>query len=344
MLPFREQPPESDLWIPRPQEGDLWERYTTHTHYFGFCIPEEKIGVFIYVRYLPVINISAGGVCAFQGLENHRPLDCDYIDFYNTLPYPKIEGNVITVENGIKINFLEPGKKVQLTYKSKDGKTSFDVVQTAISPLLPRGYCVPGEETDTKPEQTPGGSEQAMHCVGDFILEGTPYKIDCYPMRDRSWRQVRTEEEVIAPPFGWTPMSFGKDICFNQSSWEAPGTNPIWKGVYKVDETKPTFMFAWIVVEGDVRDIVRVKRDVKRYHPTLFFAVEQEVEAEDVKGNIYYFKGEAIALAQLPSWPNLQIFDSVYKWTDDKGRVTYCTYQEAWWGRFQRFRQGKLKK
>jgi hypothetical protein len=256
------------------------------------------------------------------------------------MPYPILEGNTITVANGIRMEFIEPGRKIRLQYKSKDGKVHFDVLQTAVSPLLPRAFCMPGEQADTDPELSPGGSEQFMHCTGDLTLYGKTYKVDCYPVRDRSWRQVRTEDPQHAPPFGWTPMYFGPDLCLNQSGWEDPQKNPIWKGIYPVEDKSPT-LFAWLVVDGKVRHVKRVSREVTRYHPQVFSALEQNLEVEDDVGTIYRFKGEAIAAAPLPSWPNFQIFDSVYKWTDEKGRVTYCAYQEAWWARFHRARRGK---
>ena len=49
------------------------------------------------------------------------------------------------------------------------------------------------------------------------------------------------------------------------------------------------------------------------YHPELFAAIEQDIEAEDDTGIIYYFKGSAVATAQLPSWPNNILVDSVFR-------------------------------
>ena len=41
---------------------------------------------------------------------------------------------------------MEPGRQARVTYASADGRTSIDVTQTAVSPLLARGHVVPGEE------------------------------------------------------------------------------------------------------------------------------------------------------------------------------------------------------
>jgi hypothetical protein len=42
------------------------------------------------------------------------------------------------------------------------------------------------------------------------------------------------------------------------------------------------------------------------------------------------------------SLPNNVFVNSMYQWEDDKGRMTYYMYQEAWYARYQRFIKGKL--
>ncbi|HEV7862945.1 MAG TPA: tyrosine protein kinase, partial [Acidimicrobiia bacterium] len=165
-------PPGTDLLIPRPSAGETWDPHTIHTHYFGFSVPEEAIGVFTYVRYQPVFGLCSGGVCVFRGLDNVLPLGIDHLDWIVTMPYPEVVEGAITTDNGLRLEFLEPGRVVRITYTSADGATSFDVTQTAVSPLLVRGHVMPGEDADTDPAQQPGGSEQFMHCVGELMLNG----------------------------------------------------------------------------------------------------------------------------------------------------------------------------
>ena len=334
-------PVSTDILIPL-EDGATWHPHTIHTHYFGFSVPQANIGCFIYVRYQPVFKLCSGGVCLFQGMDNLRPLDIEHCNYIVTMHYPKVVNNVIETSNGLRIEFIELGRKVRLTYTSPDGKTRFDVMQTSTTLLMPRGHVMPGEDDYADPAQKPGGSEQFMHCTGELILNGTHYDVNCHPVRDRSWRQIRTEEEVVYPPVGWSPMYFGDDLCFNQIGYELHDKAP-WKGAFEVDEKKPGHFFAWLVKNGEARNVPKVNRKVTRYHPDLFVAIEQDIECEDDHGDKYRFHGEAIALAQLPSWPNGLFFDSVYRWTDDKGRETYSTYQEAWYHRFQRHVRRRLK-
>jgi len=330
------QPPETDLALPVPAAGEVWDSHTIHTHYFGFTVPEEQIGVFIYVRCQPVFKLCSGGVCIFRGLDNDKPLDIEHPNFLVTMPFPVFRDGVLETPNGLKIEFIEPGEKVRISYSSGDGRTHFDVVQTAITPLLSRGHVMPGEDVHTNPAQQPGGSEQFMRCSGNLTLEGKDLPVDCYAIRDRSWRQVRTENEVLYPPVGWSPMCFGEHLVFNQVGFEPASTSPAWLGLFDVPGARPSHYFAWVINRGEVRDIVRVKRNVLAYHPTLHAALRQEIEAEDHLGEIYRFRGEALAMANLPSWPNNIFIDSVYRWENDAGEIAYCTYQEAWYHTYQR--------
>jgi hypothetical protein len=72
------QPPSSDLVLPLPGAGETWDPYTVHTHYFGFSVPEARIGAFLYIRYQPAFPLSQGGVCIFRGFDNYSPVDIDH--------------------------------------------------------------------------------------------------------------------------------------------------------------------------------------------------------------------------------------------------------------------------
>ncbi|KAF2186199.1 hypothetical protein K469DRAFT_687203 [Zopfia rhizophila CBS 207.26] len=149
--------PEADLIFPEPEAGEEWPTHTIHTHYFGFSIPEEEIGPFIYIRAQPYFKTCLVGISIFKGVDNLRPLDCEHDNIINTLPWPKVTSNVIETANGLKLDFIAPGKKCRITYKGKDGSTHFDIRQTALRPMLPKGFVMPGEDRDTDPRRNQGG-------------------------------------------------------------------------------------------------------------------------------------------------------------------------------------------
>ena len=336
-MPFATQPPETDLIVPLPRDGESWDPWTIHTHYFGFTVPEAEIGSFIYIRYQPAFPLSQGGLVVFRGLDGLEPSDSEFIDYRATMPYPTIEGNTFTTYNGLRIEFLEPGRKAHITFASEDGETSIDLIAEAVTPLLARGHVMPGEEVNSDPGNSPGGSEQFMHMTGELVLRGARYPVDCMYPRDRSWRQVRNEVPAMpVPPVGWTPMYFGADLIFNQVGFEAPETDPDWSGLYELPADRPTHHFGWISRNGEILSIARVRRNVLERHPQLHSATRQEVEAEDERGDVHHFSGEAIAVGPIPFWPNATFRDSVFRWEDEHGRVTHSTFQEIWFDGFQR--------
>jgi hypothetical protein len=330
-------PGETDLLMPLPGPEDVWDPHLIHTHYFGFSVPEAAIGGFLYIRYQPAFPLCQGGVCIFQGNDNVEYTDMAYLDYEITMPWPKIDNNTITTDNGMAFEFVEPGRTAHLTYTAADGRAAFDLRAEAVTPLLARGHVMPGEEEHHDLTRKPGGSEQFMHVTGQLVLDGSSYEVDCFAPRDRSWRQVRVERRgaVASPPVGWSPMYFGPDLVFNQISFEHLDTNPRWAGLYEVGN-RPSHHFAWVQRGDETRSITSVRRDVLEYHPRLHMATRQEITAEDDRGEVYRFRGEAIASASIPSWPNASFRDSVYRWEDDEGRTTYCTYQEIWFDTYQR--------
>ena len=344
-MAITKHPPESDLFLPLPPAGETWDPHTIHTHYFGFTVPEAALGAFLYVRYQPAFPLAQGGVCIFRGLDNVSPLDMEHVDYEITMPWPEIAGNTITTANGLTIEFARPGERVRLRYRSNDGATALDLLQTGVTPLFARGHVMPGEDERSDPALRPGGSEQFMRCTGELQLRGERFDVDCYAARDRSWRQIRTERQgaVSFPPVGWSPMYFGDDLVFNQVSFEPLDTAPAWQGLYEIPAGRPSHHFAWILVDGESRAVKRVRRSVLERHPELHAATRQEIEAEDETGRVHHFKGSAIAMTAMPAWPNVSFRDSVYRWENDDGRVAHCTYQEIWFDGYQRALKAKKR-
>jgi len=323
------QPPETDLLIPKPEPGEQWDPHTIHTHYFGFNIPEHAIGTFAYIRYMPALDMAHAGFMAYQGMENLTLVDCLHHDYNLGCPYPEPDGTAFSA-NGLTFDFVEPGKTAQITYRSADGSCSVDVRADAVTPLAARGHVVPGEEL--RGSAASGGSEQFMHYTGTLTVDGESYEVDSHAPRDRSWRQVR--DEALAanshPPITWTPVYFGPDLAFNQVGFAAPDTDPLWLDAHDIPEGVPTHHFAWVSVDGEVRDVVRVHRRDTELHPQTLAPLKTEIEAEDETGAQYSLRGEAIGFAPLPAWFNIAAYETLFRWEDDRGHVGYGPGQSVW--------------
>jgi hypothetical protein len=342
-MPIDIASPSTDLWTPRPEPGERWHPNTMHTHYFGLSHTEAAIGAFIYLRCQPAFGFCQAGVAIFQGLDNVCELDAAFVDYETTLPWPDETGTGYRTANGLEIEFLEPGREVTVRYRSNDGTTWFDLHQLAVMPLLARGHVMAGEETNSEPQLSPGGTEQFMHCTGELVLNGEHYEIDCLTPRDRSYSQVRIERQgaVAVPPLGWTPMWFGDDLAFNQIGWEAPDTEPEWTQCYAMPADRPAHHWGWVYRRGQALALAEVRRNVTARHPWLHGAMRQEIEATDEEGRRYVFEGECLAMTAVPSWPNVHTPVSVYRWRDEQGRESVTTCQEVWFDRFQRAMKGR---
>jgi hypothetical protein len=340
------QPPETDMLIPLPPAGERWDPHTVHTYYFGFSVPEAAIGGVAYVRLQPGFPLVGGGVGIYQGTDNVRPLDVEHLNWWMTMPYPTLDGGtILRMDNGLSLEFVRPGEEVRLRYESRDGKTSFDLRQVGVTPLVARGSLMPALEGAMDPVHAPGGFEQFMHVTGELVVNGERHDVDCVNVRDRSWRQLRPEAQGIVdiPPLGWTPVCFPEaGLAFNAFSFEPPDTDPAWGGMYDVSAEGPFHQGApYVVRDGVISRIVRVERNVLEYHPATFQAVRQEVVAVDEGGQELRFHGTAVASASLPMWHNIAFVDSVFRWEDDHGRVTHGSYQECWFDSYQRAIKGR---
>lgn len=323
--------PESDLIGLDPAEhAGRYAPHTTHTHYFGFQIPEAGIGCYSYIRYQPYFPLMQGGVQIFQGLDNTAVLDMAHLDYSMTLPWPQVDGTtdgaVITTARGYRIEFTELGRKARITYRSADGRAAFEVEQTALSPLVGRAAVIPGE--DHTAALHPGGSEQFMHCVGELTLHGRTYPIDCNTIRDRSWNQDRNEDRRgrFDRPISWTPVYLDDGRYFNQVGFATGDAD---------SEGSPGALFSFLGKGDVIRELVRVERRVIESHPTLYFPLAQEIEAESVEGTVFRMTGRAIAASPIVAWPHASAYDSVYRWETDDGAVGYGPCQGIWFEAYQ---------
>jgi hypothetical protein len=324
------QPPETDLIVTRPSPGEAWDPHTIHTHYFGFCVPGAKVGVFTYIRYQPAFPLSQGGLLVYRGTENRCLADAAFLDYQVTMPWPDIDGTSFATANGLTYDFVEPGRHARLTFLSRDGGTSFEIEAMAVTPLAARGHAMPGEELHTV--RAPGGSEQFMRYTGHLRVADKEYPVDCVYPRDRSWRQVRAEDRDSppGPPVCWTPVYFDDSLAFNQVGFEDPASGPPWTGAYDIAENARTHHFAWISRGGHVSDVVDVRRRVTRAHPVTHAPLDMEITATDDEGETFHLVGEAIAFCPLPQWPNISAFETLMRWRTDDGRVGYGPAQSVW--------------
>ena len=97
----------------------------------------------------------------------------------------------------------------------------------------------------------------------------------------------------------------------------------------------PDVLFSFGGRGDEIRDLVRVERTVTEVHPTLYFPLAQEVEAEDTDGRVLRMQGRAIAASPIVAWPHASAYDSVYRWETDAGQVGHGPCQGIWFEAYQ---------
>jgi hypothetical protein len=308
-------PPETDLIIPLPAPGETWNPETIHTHFFGCPVGDHAISVFTYIRYLPAFRACQGGVIVYEGMDNVVLAALAFHDYRLAMPWPVLDGNSVTTVNGLRYDFVEPGQRTQITFTSTDGATTLELTATAVTPLAARGHVLPDEALGA--ENSPGGSEQFVHFSGELVLRGRRIAIDAHGIRDRSWRQVRSErlEANLHQPLCWTPVYFDEGFAFNAMGFEAPDTNPPWSAAYEIPRDAPTHVFGWVGRDGEVSRITRVHRRDTARHPLFMhpLATEIEIEIEDDGGSSSRVRGEAIAFAPVPQRFNVVTYGSIMR-------------------------------
>ena len=336
-MPLHVHPGTTDLLLPAPGSDPGHGAYTVYTHYFSAIVPEARIGIYAYLRCQPGLGLSQGGVSIYRGLDNLSLLDAEHHDYRATMPWPTIHDAAIDVPNGMRIEVPTPGEHLRLLYGSPDGEVVLEVDLRALTPLVARGHVA---DIDAAGGETPaGGSEQLVRATGRLLLHGERHEIDCATLRDRSWGRERREPPgggANVPPLGWVGVHFPGRYSTSHRGFEPADTDPAWLGVNELPGG-PHHIGGWLQVDGRLRGLRDVRRTVHERHPITHVPLVQSIEVTDDDGRTVRFDGEAIAAAPVTSWPNIEIRDAVYRWTDrESGDVAHSSFQEGWYDRFQR--------
>ena len=175
------------------------------------------------------------------------------------------------------------------------------------------------------PVGRPGGHHftQLMKTSGSLTLDGKPYVIDGFYMRDRSWGYQRPEQPERTPPYRWITGWFGADSGF-VLAWIDIGMldgeefGPRWnqlvggkdgEGANKWESGGPTpslnLRSGWFAVDGKPRPVVRL--DVR----TLFADSSRllvkgiEMEVEDAEGDVHHVSGETTSMIPKMYWQTM---------------------------------------
>ena len=298
------------------------EGLKNETYLFSFQIPEKDLIGYIYLWIHAELRMATSCVMIWQGV-NRYPHEVEHFNIYQYLPYPKVEGDTIIIpEIGMEIKIIEPLVSHEITYSHPASNTSLKLKTKALLP----------------PVQESGKLhfEQPLHMTGEMILNGEAHTVDCYSMRDRSYRGVRSEAIIQHPPLSYAScISDDGSVVFNFSCSDDPESGPPWAENYDFSNEE-LFMQGWIHRDGQLSKIKKIRK-VGSYDKSDFMReLSWECQMVDEHGREHTIK--AVRKAAVPMCPWLSLFNDfmLVSFEMDDGKTGHGWYNYAFWNDYGR--------
>lgn len=258
--------PKDDLFHFDTMSERWWE---TETAWFAFCVPERKLGGWLYTHVRPNIRAVAGGAWVWDD-SAALPWEVLYSTNYTVMRLR--HGNDLNgtrLPNGVAVKALEPLKKYEMSYEDGDRFTAaltFDAV------MPPRPL---------RKKNSSFGSlnhfDQFGRVRGTLNLLGETIAVDCLAMRDRSWGP-RPEHRPNRSAYV-TGMA-SEDHGF--------------LAVTSTDSNAGEVSYGFLMRDGVICDIVSGSRKVK-YDAENGWVSEIEIDAKDEDGRTLRAVGRRIS-------------------------------------------------
>jgi hypothetical protein len=301
--------PEDDMFHPRTDD-----RWWTETWWNAWFVPDRKLIGYFYPVFRPNIGVQFGGVVVYDDrgdVEWEVPV-FDY-DWHQEIP-ADLDLRDAELANGMTIKCLEPARRYELGYKSRDLELHLDV-EAVIKPLVTNGT----------PPFNKGHIDQICRFTGEMVLEGETIPVDSYAMRDRSWGP---RQDGRQPTVGYNYATADPENAFLAVSqcksvdvWNITTGFLVREGV-------------WSRVSSGRRSVVRDDEG----HP-----VSVMIEGTDELGRTFEAEGHAINNNVFKTYPSMLCWNSLMDWHCD-GWQGWGEDQDCWLPRRWREYRASLKR
>lgn len=287
--------PDDDAFHPRTDD-----RWWTETWWNAWFVPERKLIGYFYPIFRHNIGVQFGGVVVYDprgDLEWELPV-FDY-DWHREIP-PGLDLRNAELANGMTIRCLEPGRRYELGYKSRDLELHLDV-EGVIKPLVTNGT----------PPFNKGHIDQICRITGEMSLEGETIPVDCLAMRDRSWGP---REDGRQPTVGYDYAAADSNNAFLAVS--VSKATDVW-------DVTTGFLVrdgVWSRVDGGRRSVMRDDAG----HPTTVV-----IDGTDELGRTFAAEGVAVSSNVFKTYPSMLCWNSLMDWRCD-GWQGWGEDQDCW--------------
>jgi hypothetical protein len=264
---------------PAPADQQYW----TETVWFAGIVPEEHLGIWVYLHMRANLDIAAAGIWVWDDT-SQLPWDCLYANFRWHLPMPQWRDGDITIADDIEVRCLEPFRRHTVRHHGLAGEK------------IDLEFAACGEPQPVGVGQQSGHLDQSLWVSGSIVLGDRTIDVDGPGMRDRTW-SLRTDDHRNERHF----YTFGvaRDIAFHVQATEDPNGEPRVVG-------------GSITLDGVTRPVVKAARRVvaRRDGPPL----RLHLELVDDLGRSIEAVGRSMSSIALWAWPPYMVWVSVVQW------------------------------
>ncbi|MHB8463976.1 MAG: hypothetical protein ACYDH6_05090 [Acidimicrobiales bacterium] len=285
-----------------PATDDPW---WTETWWNAWFVPERRMIGYFYPVLRPNLGVQAGGVVVYDDtaeMEWDVPV-FDY-DWHQPIPLG-LDLRDAKFANGMTIRCLDPGRRYELGYTSRDLELRLEVTGV-VRPLV----------TNATPPFNKGHIDQICHMSGEMVLAGETIPVDCLAMRDRSWGP---RQDGRQPTVGYNYAAADADNAFLAVSISK--ATDVW------DVTT-----GFLVRDGVWGHVTSGRRDVER--DARGRPVTVTIDAADELGRTFSARGVAVNHCVFKTYPSMLCWNSLMDWECDGwrgwGEDQDCWHPRRW--------------
>jgi hypothetical protein len=257
----------------------------TETTWWGFMVPDRRLGGMIYTLFRPNLGVATL-VTQVWSDEHVAPWASPYARSLWHLPMP--DGDIDDVQLGfLHMRAVESLRKYQLTYEDGDS-CAFDLHYEAVM-----------EPHVVAAEREMGHFDQLCHVTGELQVDGEAVAVDCHAVRDRSW-YVRNDFRSMRSAYTYGAVDAGEHFL----AYTRPADN---------DGDLGAVFGGYLVRDGEKADLKEGVRRVlsrRRGHPD-----EIELTATDAAGRSLEARGRVTSSLASQSTPGMFAYMSIAEWT-----------------------------